>query len=135
MNAIVPGVSSAAAADLFSKRVIVVMGKGGVGRTTVATALAQACARRGKRTLLFQAGAKDKLSRLLGCPPVGEQLVQVPGGFWAVNTNPSAAIHEYGLMVLKYETIYKMVMENQVVKKLVRAIPGLDDYSIIGKLW
>jgi anion-transporting ArsA/GET3 family ATPase len=120
---------------LFDKRVIVVMGKGGVGRTTVATAIAQACARRGRRTLLFQAGAKDKLSRLLGCPPVGDQIVPVPGDIWAVNTNPAAAIHEYGLMVLRYETIYRLVMENQVVKKLVRAIPGLDDYSIIGKLW
>src|SRR5688572_18473021 len=111
------------------------MGKGGVGRTTVATALAQASARRGRRTLLFQAGAKDKVSRLLGTSPVGDQIVPVPGGFSAVNSNAAAAIHEYGLMVLRYETIYKMVMENQVVKKLVRAIPGLDDYSIIGKLW
>src|SRR5262245_15185716 len=134
MNAIVPAVSSSAE-ELFSKRVIVVMGKGGVGRTTVATALAQAAARRGRRTLLFQTGAKDRPSRLIGSPPVGEHIMQVPGGFHAVNTNPSAAIHEYGLMVLRYETIYRMVMENQVVKKLVRAIPGLDDYSIIGKLW
>jgi anion-transporting ArsA/GET3 family ATPase len=126
---------SAAGEELFKKRVIVVMGKGGVGRTTVATALAQALARRGRRTLLFQAGAKDKLSRLIGSAPVGENIVPVPGGFHAVNSNAAAAIHEYGLMVLRYETIYKMVMENPVVKKLVRAIPGLDDYSIIGKLW
>ncbi len=134
MSAIVGSVSSVGE-ELFSRRVIVVMGKGGVGRTTVSTALAQAAARRGRRTLLFQAGAKDKLSRLLGIAPVGDQIVQVPGGFSAVNTNPSAAIHEYGLMVLRYETIYRLVMENQVIKKLVRAIPGLDDYSIIGKLW
>jgi anion-transporting ArsA/GET3 family ATPase len=136
MSAMVPAVSAPPVGEeLFKKRVIVVMGKGGVGRTTIATALAQACARRGRRTLLFQAGAKDKLSRLLGTAPVGEQITSLPGGFHAVNTNPSAAIHEYGLMVLRYETIYRMVMENAVVKRLVRAIPGLDDYSIIGKLW
>jgi anion-transporting ArsA/GET3 family ATPase len=135
MSGIVTSVSAAVGEALFKKRVIVVMGKGGVGRTTVATAIAQAAARRGKRVLLFQAGAKDKLSRLIGSPPVGEQIMAVPGGFSAVNTSPSAAIHEYGLMVLRYETIYRLVMENQVVKKLVRAIPGLDDYSIIGKLW
>jgi anion-transporting ArsA/GET3 family ATPase len=120
---------------LLDKRVIVVMGKGGVGRTTVATAIAQMLARRGKRTLLFQTGAKDKLSRLLGCAPVGEQIVPIPGELFAVNTNPAAALHEYGLMVLRSETIYRLVMENKVVKKLIRAIPGLDDYSIIGKLW
>jgi len=135
MNAIVPAVSVPVGEELFKKRVIIVMGKGGVGRTTVATAIAQAAARRGRRTLLFQAGAKDKLSRLINSSPVGDQIVPVPGGFHAVNTNPTAAIHEYGLMVLRYETIYRLVMENQVVKKLLRAIPGLDDYSVIGKLW
>jgi anion-transporting ArsA/GET3 family ATPase len=135
MSDILASVSAPVGEELFKKRLIIVMGKGGVGRTTMATAIAQAAARRGRRTLLFQAGAKDKLSRLLGTPPVGEQIVPVPGGFHAVNTNPSAAIHEYGLMVLRYETIYRLVMENQVVKKLVRAIPGLDDYSVIGKLW
>jgi anion-transporting ArsA/GET3 family ATPase len=135
-----PGPSAIVAAvpppsAVLDQRVIIVMGKGGVGRTTVATAIAQACARRGRKTLLFQAGAKDKLSRLLGCAPVGETVVPIPGDLFAVNTNPAAALHEYGLMVLRYETIYRLVMENQVVKKLIRAIPGLDDYSIVGKLW
>src|SRR4029077_7894049 len=44
-------------------------------------------------------------------------------------------LHEYGLMVLRYEAVYKMVFENRVSRALVRAIPGLDDYSILGKLW
>lgn len=89
----------------------------------------------GRRTLLYQASAKEKLSQLLGGPRVGEQLVEVRENLWAVNTNPGAALHEYGLMILRYETIYRMVFENRVTKSLLRAIPGLDDYSIIGKMW
>lgn len=125
----------AAATNLFDKRVIVVLGKGGVGRTTVAAALASAAARRGRNTLLFQSSAKEKLSQLLGGPRVGEQLVEVGERLSAVNTNPNAALHEYGLMVLRYETIYRLVLENQIAKRLIRAIPGLDDYSVIGKMW
>jgi anion-transporting ArsA/GET3 family ATPase len=52
-----------------------------------------------------------------------------------VNTNPTAALHEYGVMVLRYEAIYKMVFENRLSRALLRAIPGLDDYSVLGKLW
>ena len=111
------------------------LGKGGVGRTTVATALALRYAARGKRTLLFQANAKDRLAARLGVAPATENISLVRENLWAVNTNPTAALHEYGLMVLRYEAVYKMVFENRLSRALLRAIPGLDDYSILGKLW
>lgn len=122
-------------AELGGKQVILVLGKGGVGRTTVAAALALALARRGRRTLLFQANANERLSQLLGRPRIGPEVTRVTPNLWAVNTNPDDALREYGLMVLKFETVYKMVLENRLVKGLIRAIPGLDDYSVIGKLW
>lgn len=121
--------------DLESKRLVVVLGKGGVGRTTVAAAIALHLANRGKRTLLFQTNAKERLSTLLGGPPAGEAIIPVREKLWAVNTNPQAALHEYGLMVLRYEAIYKMVLENRLSRALLRAIPGLDDYALLGKLW
>lgn len=121
--------------DLESKRVVIVLGKGGVGRTTVAAALAATLAARGRNVLLYQANAKEKLSVMLGGPPVGEQIVSIRDHLWGVNPNPGSALREYGLMILRYETVYKMVFENRLTKALVRAIPGVDDYSILGKLW
>src|SRR5262249_10244907 len=67
--------------------------------------------------------------------PSSEEIRPVRSNLWAVNTNPQAALHEYGVMVLRYEAVYKMVLENRLSRALVRAIPGLDDYSILGKLW
>jgi anion-transporting ArsA/GET3 family ATPase len=120
---------------LENRRLILVLGKGGVGRTTVAMALAAHLAARGRKTLFYQANAKDRLSALLGGPPASEEIRAVRPNLWAVNTNPQAALHEYGLMVLRYETVYRMVLENRVSRALLRAIPGLDDYSVLGKLW
>jgi anion-transporting ArsA/GET3 family ATPase len=120
---------------LEDKRLIVVLGKGGVGRTTMAVALAAHLAARGKKTLFYQANAKERLATLLGGPPATEEIRPIRENLWAVNTNPQAALHEYGLMVLRYEAVYKMVLENRVSRALVRAIPGLDDYSVLGKLW
>ena len=120
---------------LLSKRLIVLGGKGGVGRTTVGAALAVALARKGRRVLLAQTNAKERLSKLLGSGPVGPDVTRVRDNLWAVNMNPNAALREYGIMVLRYETVYKAVLENRMVKYFVHAIPGLDEYSMLGKAW
>jgi anion-transporting ArsA/GET3 family ATPase len=120
--------------DLLSLRFVVVAGKGGTGRTTVATALALLAARRGRRTLLAQVNARSRLEPLLGVP-VGEEVVGVRERLDAVNMNPTAALRQYGLMILRYEALYKAVLENRMIKGFLRAIPGLDDYSMLGKAW
>jgi anion-transporting ArsA/GET3 family ATPase len=121
--------------SLLEKRLILVCGKGGVGRSTVAARIAAACARRGRKTLLFEASAADRFGAYFGRPAVGTDLVPLGPNLWAINTNPAAALHEYGLMILKFETVYEMVFENKLTKAFLRAIPGLDDYSVIGKAW
>lgn len=121
--------------SLFEKKLVVVTGKGGVGRTTVAAALALAAARRGKRVLLAQTRSKERLSRLLGGPPVLTEMVRVHPSLWAVNIFPDAALREYGLMVLHSSLVYRAVFENKLSRAFIRAIPGVEDYSLLGKIW
>jgi anion-transporting ArsA/GET3 family ATPase len=121
--------------SLLDKRFILVCGKGGVGRSTVAASLAMACARRGKKTLLYEANANDRFGEYFGKPALGQDIAPLGPNLWGVNTNPTAALEEYGLMILKFRTIYEMVFENRLTKAFMRAIPGLDDYSLLGKAW
>jgi anion-transporting ArsA/GET3 family ATPase len=121
--------------NLYDRRLILVVGKGGVGRTTVAAAIASEAAKRGKKTLLVETNANDRLGTYFAKPPVGSDIVQLAPNLSAVNTNPAAALAEYGLMILRFKTVYEMVFENRVTKAFLRAIPGLDDYSILGKVW
>lgn len=122
--------------DLIDKRLVLVLGKGGVGRSTVAAAIAAAAARSGRRTLLFQANASDRFGDLLGGgTEVQTSPTRLRDNLYAVNTNPSVALEEYGLMILKFRRVYRMVFENRVTKYFLRAIPGLDEYSILGKAW
>ena len=121
--------------SLLQKRLILVTGKGGVGRSTVAAAIASACARSGRKTLLYEANANDRFGSFFDRAPVGTSIVPLAPNLHAVNTEPSAALEEYGLMVLRFKRVYKMVFENRVMRYFLRAIPGLDDYSILGKAW
>lgn len=114
---------------------MIIGGKGGVGRTTVAAALGIALARRGRRTLLAHVRCKQRLDQLLGCDEVGEEITPVEPDLWAVNMNPEAAIREMGLMVLRFRTVYRAVMENRIARSFLRAVPALEEYSMIGKAW
>ena len=126
---------AAANASFLDRRLIVVLGKGGVGRSTVAAAIAGQLARAGKRTLLYETNANDRFGPYFDLPPVGTQPVQLAPNLSAVNATPASALEEYGLMVLRWKSVYDVVFENRVTKAFLRAIPGLDDYALLGKAW
>lgn len=119
----------------LDRRLILVVGKGGVGRSTVAAAIAGACAAKGKKTLLYETNANDRFGPYFGKPPVGETPSELAPNLWAVNATPASALAEYGLMILKFKSVYEMVFENRVTRAFLRAIPGLDDYALLGKMW
>lgn len=120
---------------LFDRRLLVIAGKGGVGRTTVACALALAAARRGKRVLLAQTKSKERMPRLFGVSQNFVELQPVDNNLWAVNMTPEVALREYGVMVLRSSFLSRQVLERDVVRAFLRAIPGLYDYSMLGKVW
>ncbi|HVR01711.1 MAG TPA: ArsA-related P-loop ATPase [Polyangia bacterium] len=122
--------------SLLKRQLIVLSGKGGVGRTTVAAALARAAADAGKRVLIAQASAAERLGRIFGrFGPVGTDIVTLAPGIDAVNMTPQSALHEYGLMVLRSELVTRAVFENRAVRGFLGAIPGLDAYAMLGKAW
>lgn len=120
---------------LSDHRVILVLGKGGVGRSTVAAAIAGQLARSGKRTLLYETSASDRFGHYFDRPAVGTEPSELAPNLWAVNATPASALAEYGLMILRWKSVYEMVFENRVTRAFLRAIPGLDDYAILGKAW
>jgi len=123
-------------AALFDRRILIVAGKGGTGRTTVAAALARAAVRAGKRVLLAQTNAPPRLAHLLGYPEgIGSEIVAVGERLWAVNMNQRAALREYLLKVLRYDTLYRALFENRAVRSFLGAFPGLDAWAMLGKAW
>ncbi len=117
------------------KRLIIIGGKGGVGRTTVAVALATLLARQGKRVLLAHVRSKQRIDQMLGCETVDEEIRLAEPNLWVVNMTPEAALREKGLLVLRFKAIYNAVMENRLVKYFLRAVPSLNEYAMLGKVW
>lgn len=122
-------------AGFFDTRFIINTGKGGVGKTVVSAAMAAAFADRGKRVLLMQLGARDRMGGLFGAPEVGPEIVELVPGIFGVNTNGAAALREYALMILRVKTLYKAVFENRLVSRLLRVMPGLPELTMLGKAY
>ena len=120
---------------LIDRKLVVVSGKGGVGRTTVAAALARAAATAGKRVLVAGSGPTDRLGRLFGRPPLGTTVTSVAPGIDAVNMTPESALHEYGLLILRSELVTRALFENRAARAFLNAVPGLDAYALLGKAW
>jgi len=119
--------------QLLNLRFVTVVGKGGVGKTTVAAALAVAAAQRGKRVLIAMCNTKERISQLLEVPPIGPTNQRVLPGIDAVNMSPKVALEEYGMMVLKVRALYRAIFENRLVSAFLRGTPGIEAWSMLGK--
>lgn len=119
---------------LLDKRLIIVTGKGGVGKTTVAAALALASARSGQRTLVCEVNARERIAGLLGRPETGAEITSLEENLWAVDVRPHEAMREYALMILKFESIYNAVFENRLVRYFLRFVPSLQELVMLGKI-
>jgi len=120
---------------LEDKRFLIVTGKGGVGKTTVCAAEALALAHKGKRVLVCMCNAKERLSTMLGSQLIGSEVVSVAQNVWAVNMDPEVALQEYGMMMLKSRALYKLLFDNRYVRTFFRAVPGMSEWSMLGKAW
>lgn len=120
---------------LESKRFLVVTGKGGVGKTTVAAAQALAIAAKGKRVLVCMCNAKERMSTMFGSKLIGPDIEPVAPNVWAVNMDPTRALEEYGAMMLKSRALYKLLFDNKYVRTFFRAVPGMQEWTMLGKAW
>jgi len=119
--------------DLLDRRFLFVVGKGGVGKTTVATGLALAASRGDKKVLLALVNCKERVSRLLGTEPIGHDIVSVRENLDVVNMTPDAALEEYGLMILKVKAVFNAVFKTRLVRAFLKGTPGLEAWSMLGK--
>ena len=122
------------AADLFETRLLVVTGKGGVGKSTAAAALALAGTRSGRRTCLVEVEGRQTMSRLFQTEPWDFTERQFRPGLHGLSIDPEASLVEYLDMFYGAKRISKLVVGSTAVEFATTAAPGIKDVLLIGKV-
>jgi hypothetical protein len=122
-------------AALLDRRLHFVVGKGGVGKTTVAAALGLLLARRGLRTLAVEMDAGGRLAAVLGVSGGAARPAEVAPGLHVLTIDGRAALEEYLGMIIPVKRLLHGVFQSRLYQYFVAAAPGLKELMTVGKIW
>jgi len=121
--------------EFLAPKILIVSGKGGVGKTTVAAALALVAARHGRRVCIADVDKKGSLARLFGGGELGHDPRELAPGVWGLNISPEAALGEYLDVQYHMKRVSKVFTSTHFVDYITTAAPGLKDILVLGKIW
>ena len=120
---------------LLDHHVLLVTGKGGVGKSTVATAIARAAAADGKKVLLVEYESVSRAAPLFGLDHVGTRPIKVDDRLWVRGFDTIDSLHFFALQQLKIERVAKAVLRNNTVRGFFMAMPAIKSVTFLYHLW
>jgi anion-transporting ArsA/GET3 family ATPase len=117
---------------LARRQLIVVTGKGGVGKTTIAAALGRLLAALGRKTLLLEIDPRESLHQLLGTEPSGGAVLKAGAKLTAQNLQPRAVVEGLVREKVPIGALAKKIIANPVFQHFADGAPGLKEMAILG---
>lgn len=127
-----------ALARLVQRRLIIVTGKGGVGKTSLTAALARHYAGEGRRVLAAEivpnASTPSQLALAFGCRAPGEEPIVIEPNLSLALVTPTSGHHRFLQDALPLKLLADTAMRSQALKKFLTAAPGFSDMGVMYRM-
>jgi Mrp family chromosome partitioning ATPase len=120
------------AARLGRLQLLVVTGKGGVGKTAVAASLGRLLATAGRRALVLEVDPRENVHQMLGVSPSGGAIVGAGPRLWVQNLKPGQVLDDIVRERLKVEMLARRVLASPIYEQFSASAPGLKELAILG---
>jgi anion-transporting ArsA/GET3 family ATPase len=118
---------------LLERRLIFVTGKGGVGKSTVATALGLLAARSGRRTIVAELASQNRVGQTFAQDAATFAEVELADGLFTISIDPESAMEEY--LRVKTGPVGQALGSSRLFQAFAMATPGMRELLSIGKVW
>jgi anion-transporting ArsA/GET3 family ATPase len=119
----------------LERELIVVTGKGGVGKTTLASALGLLASERGRRTIVVEVGEQARLPALFGMPaPEPGVETEVDDRLWSLTIDLDRALMEW-LQALGGRVSGRVLASSNTFQYFAAAAPGAKELVSMVKIW
>ena len=122
-------------ASVLDRELLVITGKGGVGKTTTAAILGLLGARRGLRVVVVELGDQGRLPRLFGraAPDLGVE-VELAENLWSISIDPDRALLEW-LQSIGGPIAGRVLGSSTTFQYFAAAAPGAKELVSMVKIW
>lgn len=118
--------------QLATRQLIVVTGKGGVGKTTLTAALGRLLAAAGRKTLLLETDPRESLHQLLNTPPSAGQVLTAGPRLYLQNLSPKAVVENLTREKIPIPPLANSIIRHPVYQQFIDGAPGMKEMAVLG---
>ncbi|MBT3219875.1 MAG: hypothetical protein HN348_12365 [Proteobacteria bacterium] len=119
--------------SLWDRRLIVITGKGGVGRSTLSTTIALAAGNAGRRVCVVELYGLGHIAHLFG-KKRSYKPVTIHPGVDLVSLTPHDAVADFGRRKLRVGGLMSLLFRSRIIRGFIDGVPGLHDLVQLGKI-